>query len=91
MTPPLSEPEQWEAIEYHHPEHDRAVVFCFRALAREQEISLRIRELNPTHSYQVGFEDTGNSLTIRGGDPVRVRLPERNRSQILWVERTAGG
>jgi hypothetical protein len=90
MTPPLSEPEQWEAIEYHDPGLDRAVVFCFRPFAREQQTSLRMRALNRARTYKVTFEDTGDTVTIRGRDEVSVRLPEQNRSQILWVERTGG-
>jgi len=41
LTPPLTEPTQWEIIEYHHPGLDQAVVYCFRALAPEAEQTLR--------------------------------------------------
>lgn len=86
LTPPLSEPTQWEAIEYHHPGLDQAVVYCFRALAPESEKTLRVRGLNRERWYRVTFENRGQTQKIRGGEPVKVRLPEENRSEILWIE-----
>jgi alpha-galactosidase len=87
LTPPLSEPSQWEAIEYHQPERDEAVVFCFRAQSPENEIALRIRGLEPKRAYRVTFETSGQTVEIRGAGSVTVRLRERNRSEVLWVRR----
>src|SRR5262249_47190745 len=64
LTPPLSEPREWEALEYCHPEMDRAVVYCFRALAPESEKTLRIRGLDPKRSYRVVYESSGDMVKI---------------------------
>lgn len=91
LTPPISPPAQWEAIEYHHPERDAAVVFCFRALAPETEMTLAIRGVRPGNSYKVTYENSGEGLRLSGADllkrGIRVPLPERERSEIVWIER----
>jgi len=87
LTPPLSEPTQWEALQYHDPVLDRAVVFCFRALAPESELTLRIRGIDPQLLYEVTYENSGKRIRIRGGQDVTVQLSEQNRSEILWIER----
>lgn len=87
ITPPLSEPKQWEALEYHDATADKAVVYCFRALGPEDSRALPIRGLSPQHSYTVTFENNGAVPRIRGGASVTVRLPQHNTSEILWIER----
>jgi hypothetical protein len=86
LTPPLTEPTQWEAIEYHNPGLDRGIVYCFRALAPESEKVLHIRGLDRAHVYKVTFEDSGEMVRIRSGESVTVHLAEQNRSELLWVE-----
>jgi hypothetical protein len=84
-------PRQWEALEYHHPKLEAAVILCFRAQAPENMQTLRPRGLDANKRYRVTFEDAGGSLTATGQvlarEGITVRLPEMNSSEIVWIEK----
>jgi alpha-galactosidase len=90
LAPPLTPPMQWEAIEYLHTPSNKGVVLCFRANASEESMTIPVRGLNPSRTYRLTSASTGRTDQRSGRDwaaaGISVRLPERNRSETLWIE-----
>jgi len=91
FIPPLLAPEEWEAIEYYIPASQSGVVLCFRAAVEEASCVLPVRGLDAHSRYRLTFNDAGRSETRTGADwakaGVKVMLPEKFTSEILWIER----
>jgi alpha-galactosidase len=91
LTPPISPPVHWEALEYYHPALDRAVLFCFRARAPQSERTLRLRGVAPDRRYAVISENTGARRVVAGRslleEGISISLPQENSSEILWFEK----
>ena len=84
----------WDGLFYWSPTRKRGVLFVFRPDAPEDERRIRLKGLAATNRYQVSCQDGSTRPGLRTGADLmdhglRVRLPERYHSDLVFVEATA--
>lgn len=91
---PRPDGAHWDGMFYWSPRERRGLLFAFRPDAPESEFAIRLKGLEPRRRYRFGSQDgsvvpghrTGKELMDEG---LRLRLPERYTSDLVFVQDTA--
>jgi len=79
-----------DAFQSYNQAKDEAIVVVTRDNASAVKYTLRFRDLIPTHTYQVSFQDSNRVYTMTGEQLARsgvvVNLPNRESGEIVYAK-----
>lgn len=79
-----------DAIGSYHAETDTAIAFAYRSESNVSGFVARFRDLNPTGTYRVHFQESSRVIRLTGKQlaeiGVRIPLPDLYFSEIAYIE-----
>jgi len=82
--------DQWDGWQFHDPQADEGVVFCFRCLSGQETVRIRLRNLHESAAYDLTDPYTGEARTCRGGELTSAAMKltlDVNGSRVLRYRR----